>query len=155
MASVDDDVPPSARRRLPKGLQKRLGALRDASEPADDSVTALLVAEEAAERYESTVDEALGLAAELGRSVDPVLPRAEVAAKWAGLLLLSTSLLAGAVHQLGLGDFMLRAFGVASKRARDEIPASRVAYEAEPPALPSAAATPARRGHPTPGMANR
>lgn len=110
--------------RFPKGLRQRLGELRSAAVPDDESVEALVVAERAAETFEETLDEALGLGAELRKSVDPLLPRKETVVRWMGFASLSLTLLLVGVHQLGLADFMLRAVGVKVQRAGIEMSTS-------------------------------
>ena len=79
------------------------------------------MAEHAADEYERLLDEALGLGAELRKSVEPMLPRKEVVVRWSGLLALSLAFMLLAVHQVGLGDFMLRAFGIRVHRAANEL----------------------------------
>ena len=120
--ALDDEIEsmPSSR-RLPRTLKSRLEELREAAEPNDESVQALCVAEQAADDYERTLDEALGLGAELRKSVEPLLPRGDVLLRWAGFAALSLSVLVLTVHQVGLDDFMMRAFGVKVQKADNDL----------------------------------
>lgn len=118
-----DGVPSS--RRLPRVLRARLDDLRGRATPTDDSVESLQIAEHAADRVEETLDEALGLGAELRKSVNPILPRKESIARWAGFASLSLVALFALVYEFGLSDFMLRAFGVKVHRASIEMSTSR------------------------------
>ena len=112
-------------RRLPKVLRSRLEDLRHKATPTDESVESLQVAERAADRFGETLDEALGLGAELRKSVEPILPRKESLIRWAGFASLSLVVLLAVVHELGLTDFMMRAFGVKVSRASIELSSSR------------------------------
>lgn len=87
--------------------------------------------EREAHRLERALDEALGLTAELQRTVDSVLPPAGAMLRWAAMSGLSAALLALVVAQLGLGDFMLQAFGVKVLRATATMPCDRFSFEAE------------------------
>ena len=127
---LDDQCSQSARRQLPRKLRRELERLRAAAEPAGESMQELMAAEKALDAYEDKLDEALGLAAELRRSVEPFVRR-DVLVRWFGFTSLSVVLLSTAVQQAGLGDFMLSAVGVKVLRATAMIPASRLAYEAD------------------------
>ena len=59
-----------------------LDALRRELEPADDSVAALVAAEEAAERYQAWVAEAIDLATTLEKHETSLLPSWRVVATW-------------------------------------------------------------------------
>lgn len=59
-----------------------LDALRRALEPADDSVAALVAAEEAAERHQAWVAEAIDLATTLEKHETSLLPSWRVVATW-------------------------------------------------------------------------
>ena len=111
-------------RRLPKVLRTRLEDLRQQATPEDESAQALQAAERAADRLEQTLDEALGLGAELRKSVDPILPRKESLVRWGGFACLSLGVLIALVYELGMSDFMLRAFGVKVSRASIEMSTS-------------------------------
>lgn len=111
-------------RRLPKVLRSRLGELRLRAVPNDDSVESLQVAERAVDHFEETLDEALGLGAELRKSVEPILPRKESLLRWGGFAALSLVGMLAVVYELGLDDFMLRAFGVKVSRASIELSTS-------------------------------
>ncbi|MEQ9324966.1 MAG: hypothetical protein RIF41_37710 [Polyangiaceae bacterium] len=111
-------------RRLPTVLRSRLEDLRVRATPTDESVESLQVAELAADRFEDTLDEALGLGAELRKSVDPILPRKESLVRWAGFATLSLVVMFAMVYELGMSDFMLRAFGVKVSRASIELSTS-------------------------------
>ena len=132
------DAAPSSR-RLTRTLTSRLSDLRERAEPGDGSVDALVSAERAAEEYERSVDEALGLDAELRKSVDPLLPRKEVVVRWLGFGALSLAMIYATVYQMGLDDFMLRALGVKMQRAESELSIEpiRCALEATTPDEPS------------------
>ena len=132
VAKLDDEAPASMRRRLPRRLCIELDQLRAASDPDDESAEALMVAERAVERYERRLDEALGLAAELGHSVNSFIPRRSEIVRWAGFTSASVALLMVVVQQLGLAEFMLHAIGVRGLRANAGIPAVRVSWEAAP-----------------------
>ena len=132
VAELDDEAPPSMRRRLPAKLRDELTQLRVDSEPLDDSAESLMSAECAVERYEQKLDEALGLAAELGRSLDSFIPRRGEVVRWAGFSAASVALMMLVVQQLGLADFMLQAVGVRVLRASADIPAARVSFQAAP-----------------------
>lgn len=127
---LDDQCSQSARRQLPRKLRRELERLRAAAEPAGESMQELMAAEEALDAYEHKLDEALGLAAELRRSVEPFV-RPDALMRWVGFTTLSVALLSMTVQQAGLGDFMLSAVGVKVLRATAMIPASRLAYEAD------------------------
>jgi len=118
-----EGVPSS--RRLPRVLRERLEGLREDIVPRDETVEALVIAERAADRFEDGLDEALGLGAELRKSVEPILPGKEALLRWGGFGALSLVMLLGVVHELGLSDFMLRAFGVKVERASVELSSSR------------------------------
>jgi hypothetical protein len=130
IAELDDEVPQSTRRLLPRKLRSELEQLRSNSTPAGASARELMDAERALEDYENKLDEALGLAAELRRSVEPVVRR-ETLVRWLGFGVLSLVLLVVAIQQAGLGDFMLLALGVKPTRVTTDIPTTRLAYEAE------------------------
>jgi hypothetical protein len=130
VAEIDEEVPQSARRRLPRKLRRELEQLRSASDPCAESASELMSAEHAVELYEAKLDEALGLAAELRRSVEPVVRR-EALLRWAGFGALALLILMLVVRQAGLGDFMLLAIGVKVHRISEELPTARFAYEAE------------------------
>src|SRR5262245_41596461 len=83
VAELGGEVPESARRHLPRGLRREIERLRAASEPAGDSARELMAAERALDQYEGKIDEALGLAAELRRSVEPWLRR-DTVVRWLG-----------------------------------------------------------------------
>jgi hypothetical protein len=132
VCELDDEAPPSMRRRLPAKLRSELSELRAASEPVDNSVESLMMAEQAVEQYERKLDEALGLAAELGRSVNSFIPRRGEIVRWAGFSAASVALMMLVVQQLGLWDFMLQAVGVRVLRASADIPSARVSFQAAP-----------------------
>jgi hypothetical protein len=127
---LDDQCSQSARRQLPSKLRRELERLRAAAEPAGDGAQELMAAEKALEAYEHKLDEALGLAADLRRSVEPFVRR-DALIRWFGFTSLSIALLSLTVQEAGLGDFMLSAMGVKVLRATAMIPASRLAYEAD------------------------
>lgn len=136
---LDEEIPPSSR-RLARRVKHRLADLRGRAEPADNSVQALVDAEQAAEAYERCLDESLGLDAELRKSVDPILPRKEVLARWLGFATLSLLALVATVQQTGLDEFMLRAFGVKVQRAAAELsiePLRQATMATAPPEKPS------------------
>lgn len=117
-------------RPLPIALRRRLDCLRDeAALPPSASADDLVRSERAMGDLEREVDEMLGLAAALQRTVDPVVPPRAVLMRWAGLLTASSTLLVVGVLQLGLGDFMLQAFGVEILRAH-AMPFDRLSFEA-------------------------
>lgn len=117
-------------RPLPAILERRLERLRgEAALPASASAEDLVRSERAMGELEREVDEMLGLAAALQRTVDPVVPPRAVLVRWAGLVAASSALLVGAVVQLGMGDFMLQALGVEILRA-DAMPFDRLSFEA-------------------------
>jgi hypothetical protein len=112
-------------------LRARLTSMRRAAAPSNGSAEELVRAERAAVALEREVDEALGLAADLQRAVDSMLPSAVTLARWAGLATLASVLLVVSVVQAGLGDFMLQAFGVKVLRANAALPCDRFSFEAE------------------------
>ncbi len=136
---LDEELPPSSR-RLARKVKHRLADLRERAEPIDNSVQALVDAERAADAYEHCLDESLGLDAELRKSVDPILPRKEVLARWVGFGMLSLAALLVTGQQTGLGDFMLRALGVKVQRVDAELssePLRHTAHATTPPEAPS------------------
>ena len=116
---------------LPGQLRDELTELRARAEPGDDTVAALQRAERAADAFETQLDEDLGLAADLFRSMNPILPRRRVLFRWAGFAAGAVALVTVAGTQLGLDDFMLRAMGVKVQKAGVAIPTGRLEYQAE------------------------
>ncbi|MEM9693749.1 MAG: hypothetical protein AAGA56_14465 [Myxococcota bacterium] len=108
---IDTESAPSIARLKPH-LQERLAALRTAIQPEGSDVDAesLAGAEERLVEYEQAVDEALGLDAELSRTLNPWLPRRTVVLRWLACLCLSMVVHIFA-HHLGLSGFFRRAIG--------------------------------------------
>jgi hypothetical protein len=123
------------RRPLSNLQRRRLARLRRRATPAGDTAKGLMDAERALARYGRCIDDSLGLAADLRRTLSPVFPSPVTLLRWAGFVAVALVLLLGAVKQLGLGDFMLQAFGVTVPRLNADIPCERVAYEATTAAL--------------------
>ncbi len=116
---------------LPLPLRRKLSQLREQAEPVGTCFQDLARAEQAAMSLENEVDDALGLAAVLGRSVNPVLPPRTVWARWAARTTLSCTLIVFFVLQAGLADFMLLAFGMKVQRATATLPCDRLGFEAQ------------------------
>jgi hypothetical protein len=123
------------RRPLSGRQRRRLSRLRRRATPRTSSVADVIAAERAALEYAASIDDALGLAAELRRALSPLWPAPATLLRWLGFVAVALVLLCGAVKQLGLGDFMLQAFGVTVPRLYADIPSERVAYEATVAAL--------------------
>src|SRR4030095_5898618 len=100
VAELDDCCSQSARRQLPRKLRREIERLRAATEPADDSARELMAAERALEVYEQQLDEALRLAAELRRSVEPFV-RADTLVRWIGFGVVSLVLILIGVREAG------------------------------------------------------
>ena len=119
------------RRPLPRALKNRIAILRELAEPMTVTARDMVRSERALRILEKEIDEALGLAADLQRTVNPLLPKRAVVLRWSAMTLLACGLLFGGVVHLGLGDFMLQAFGVKVMRAYATMPCERFAFEAE------------------------
>lgn len=139
LAELDAEAPSSVR-GLPPPVAARLAELRREAElPAGPAPGAAAVqrAEEAVLAYETALDEALGLHAQLQKSVGGVIPDGRTVGRWAGFAATALVGLTGAVYELGLGDFMLRAFGAEVAIARPQLTAGQVfldvALEAQRP----------------------
>jgi hypothetical protein len=112
-------------------LRRKLSDRRATAEPVGSSAEHAICAERSLWALERDMDEALGLAAELRATVNPVLPSLAVVARWAAMTVASCALLVLLVGQLGLGDFVLQAYGVKVLRANATMPCERVAFEAQ------------------------
>lgn len=130
MRELDDEAPASIR-RLPRPLRRRLAALRQRAEPDEAGAHALLSAERAADAYEKTLDEALGLGAELNKWIRPPWPERAVLVRWAAFTGLALAMLGTAVHNLRLTDFMLRALGVDVGVVRPQLTEARIFFDLE------------------------
>jgi plasmid stabilization system protein ParE len=107
-------------RRLPRALRQRLDELRERA-GTRGSVHDVVAAERATDHLEATLDEELGLGAELGKSVDSLLPSIATLVHWSRYAVLSVVMLGAVVHQLNLADFMWRALGAKVERARPDL----------------------------------
>src|SRR5690606_29619307 len=80
----------------------------------------------AADAYEQTLDEALGLGAELERSLRSPWPEPSVIARW---MTFGTAALALVALQLHLTDFLWRAPGADVGTARPDLTGARIFFE--------------------------
>ena len=126
LRALDGDAQIAGRRALSTRQQTRFQELRRQAQPEDDSARALAQAEEAVQACERLLDEELGLSAELHKSLEPWLPPAKVAARWAGFAALSLGLLVVGVRELRLDGFMLAAVGMKTYRPAIELGPSAV-----------------------------
>jgi hypothetical protein len=92
VAALDDTVDAEAVARLTAKQKTELAAMKKALEPADDSVAALVKAEEAADRYRAWLSEALDLASALDEHVPRLLPNPYAIAKTVAYLVLGVAL---------------------------------------------------------------
>lgn len=129
-----DEEQPISHRRLSRPLQQRLADLRDEAQPQDETAASLFHAEEAVDRYEAKLDEALGLSAEMRKWMNPVLPRRRDVLRWASFTLAAVVSIAATVHYLGLTTFMYRALGGELAHARPDLTSSELFLE--PAVLP-------------------
>lgn len=121
-----DEEQPISHRRLSPPLQRRLAKLRREAQPDDETAASLFQAEEAVDRYEAKLDEALGLSAEMRKWMNPMLPRRSDVLRWTSFTFAALLSMGAAVHYLGLTSFMYRALGGELARARPDLTASEL-----------------------------
>lgn len=121
-----DGEQPISHRRLSRPLLRDLEALREEAVPGDETVASLFQAEEAVDRYEAKLDEALGLNAQMRKWMNPVLPRRTDVFRWATFTLAAVVSMVAAVYYLGLTSFMYRALGGEQARARPDLTSSEL-----------------------------
>jgi hypothetical protein len=128
LAELDRAAPASVR-RLPARLRRRLARLRRDATLSERGAHALSQAERAADEYEQTLDEALGLGAELNKWVRAPWPAPAVVARWAAFTATAVALLGVTVHQLHMTDFVLRALGANVGSSPPDLAEARIFFD--------------------------
>lgn len=121
-----DEEQPISHRRLSPPLQRKLAELRREAQPDDETAASLFQAEEAVDRYEAKLDEALGLSAEMRKWMNPVLPRRGDVIRWTSFTMAALLSMGVAVYYLGLTSFLYRALGGDVARARPDLTSSEL-----------------------------
>ena len=121
-----DGAAPASSRRLPRRLRRRLASLRERAQLGENGAHALACAERAADAYEQTLDEALGLGAELAKSLRSPWPEPAVLARW--MAFGAASLVIVGI-QLHVTDFLWRAPGAHVGTAHPDLTGARIFFE--------------------------